>query len=126
MDELKLQVAMFQKELGQVVKELALKHNLTLAKNSLRYDQYQWKTNLTFNVNGKQGELKALEANLFSNDGDPKIGDVLGYRRTSYKVTGYNRNGTLLASRTVDGRGFKFKRNRITGKYDYFDVAVVA
>jgi len=121
MDDLKLQVAAFQKELGQVVKELAAKHNLTLAKNFLRYDQYQWKTNLTFNVNGKQQALKELQANLFSNEGDPKLNDVLSYRGTSYKVTGYNRKGNLNMVRTIDGRSFIFKRNRLTGKFDYFD-----
>lgn len=126
MNDVKIQLAAFQKELGEVAKVLAAKHNLTLAKNFIKYDAYQWNASLKFNINGQEDALKQLEARLYSSDGDPKIGDVVNYRRTSYKVTGYNRNGTLLATRNVDGRSFKFKRNKVTFKYDYFDKVAVA
>jgi len=126
MNDLKLQVEAFQKDLGVLARELAAKHNLTLAKNFVRYDQFEFNASLKFNITAKVAEKKAYLADIYSNEGDPKVGDVLHYRRTGYKVTGYNRNGTLLANRVVDDRGFKFKRNKLTGKYDYFDAAVVA
>lgn len=126
MDDLKLQVAAFQKDLGVLAKELAAKHNLTLAKNFIRYDQFEFSASLKFNVTAKIAEKKAFLADIYSTEGDPKVGDVLHYRRTGYTVTGYNRNGTLLANRNVDGRGFKFKRNKVTFKYDYFDKVAVA
>jgi len=127
MDELKLQVVAFQKELGEVVKALAAKHNLNLAKNNLRYDSLQWKANLTFNVKGKEAEIKQSKLLSFGYDeSDPKVGEVLGYRRTSYKVVGYNRGGSLIVSRVVDNREFRFKRNRLTNKYDYFDKVAVS
>jgi hypothetical protein len=126
MEDLKLQVAAFQQDLGVLAKELAAKHNLTLAKNFIRYDQFEFNASLKFNITAKVAEKKAHLADIYSNEGDPKVGDILHYRRTGYKVTGYNRNGTLLADRNVDGRSFKFKRNKVTFKYDYFDAAVVA
>lgn len=121
MNELKNQVDAFQKDLGVLAKELAAKHGLTLAKNFVRYDQFEFNASLKFNVTAKIAEKKAYLADIYSSEGDPKVGEVVHYRRTGYKVTGYNRNGTLLADRVVDGRSFKFKRNKLTFKYDYFD-----
>jgi len=126
MNELKNQVNAFQKDLGLLAKELAAKHGLTLAKNFVRYDQFEFSASLKFNVTSKIAEKKAFLADIYSSEGDPKVGEVLGYHGTSYKVTGYNRNGTLLADRVVDGRSFKFKRNKLTFKYDYFVKVAVA
>ena|ERR1035437_1738636 len=126
MDDLKLQVNAFQKDLEVLAKELATKHNLTLAKNFIRYDQFEFNASLKFNITAKVAEKKAHLADIYSNEGDPKIGQVVYFRKTGYKVTGYNRNGTLEAERNVDARSFKFRRNKVTFKYDYFDTAVVA
>jgi len=122
MDDLRSQVNAFQKELRLVAEQLAAKHNLTLAKNAIRYDSFQYKSTLTFNVKGKEAELSSL----FKSTGDPEIGTTFYYRRTGYKIVSYNRAGNLNVTRNVDGRQFIFKRNRLTGKFDYFDNTVVA
>jgi hypothetical protein len=126
MEDLKLQVSAFQKELGQVVKELAAKHGVTLSKNNLRYDQYQWNVSLKFNVVGKQQELKALEASLYKSQEDPNVGSIVNYRGVDYKVVTYNRAGNMIAERRNDGRSFKFRRNKVTFKFDYFTNVVTA
>ena len=126
MDELKLKVNAFQKDLGLLAKELAAKHGLTLAKNFISYDQYEFRASLKFNITEKIAEKKEFLAKIYSNDGDPKVGDVLNYQGTSYKVTGYNRAGNMLADRVIDGRGFKFRRNKVTFKFDYFQTTTVA
>lgn len=126
MNELKDKVTAFQKDLAVLARELAAKHGLTLAKNFVRYDQFEFNASLKFNVTAKIAEKKAFLADIYKSDGDPTLNTVLNYHGTDYKVTGYNRNGTLLADRVIDGRSFKFKRNKLTGKYDYFTTAVVA
>lgn len=108
-------------EVTAALKAIALKHGVTIGSNKVRYDDYTRKLNVVFNVVAKAAELKQVEADAYSQKGDPKIGQVVGYRRTTYKVTGYNRAGNLKANRVVDDASFTFKRNRITGKFDYFD-----
>jgi len=127
MDELKLKVSAFQKDLGLLAKELAEKHGLSLTKNFLKYDSIQYKSSLVFAVKGKEAEVKqARLSNYGYQESDPKVGEVVNYRRTGYKVLGFNRAGNLVVSRVVDNREFKFKRNRLNGLYDYFDKVAVS
>lgn len=126
MNDLKLQVEAFQKDLGVMARDLATKHGLKLTKNFIRYDQFEFSASLKFSIAAKIAEKKAFLADIYSNEDDPKVGEVLNYRGVEYKVTGYNRNSTLLVDRVRDNRSFKFKRNKLTSKYDYFTKVAVA
>lgn len=116
-----LSVKALHKEVTEALKAIALKHGLTVGSNKVRYDDYTRKLAVVFNVAAKAAEKAQVEAEPYVQGGDPKIGQVVGYRRTTYKVTGYNRAGNLKANRIVDDAAFTFKRNRINGKFDYFD-----
>lgn len=120
MSDLRLQVKAFHADLSKVLKEVAERHGLKVSKDFIRFDQFQWKANIIFDVAEKQNELRQLQATPYELNGDPKLGQEFSYKRTTYVVDGYNRAGNIEATRKFDGKKFRFRRSH-NGQFDYFD-----